>query len=473
MPKRPIVLVHGYSDKGTSFKRWCDLLTAQGYDATTIRLGNYVSLSNEITIKDIAEGFGRALRVSRLEDTEPFDAIVHSTGMLVVREWLAGTIGTMERPELARQRQRRLKHLIGLAPATFGSPMAHKGRSWLGAIFKGGKQAGPDFLEAGDRVLAGLELGSLYTWDLAHRDFLADRPVYGRGPSTPYPFIFVGLEDYGWLKRAVTEPGTDGTVRWSGVGFNSRKIKMDLTIEPTRRKRITIDRWKNVTAPLVFLPDMNHATILQEPSSALIAMVLDALTVTSSTEYAEWTERRREASEAALRKSRARRWQQFVVHATDERGDGITDYFLEVGTVVRKRFKRLDAFDMDVHAYRDDQSFRCFHVDLDRLPPEKLDGLVLRVIARSGTQLVGYHGFNSTADLVAAARNEDKWDALVEFDATIGRKEVQFFYPYTTTLIDLRLNREPMPLSGINRVFWFNEQGRDVTGVLRRSELDA
>ena len=94
MAKRPIVLVHGYSDKGQSFEKWCARLEGAGYDATTIHLGNYVSLSNEISIKDIAEGFDRALRDSALKDGQPFDVIVHSTGMLVVREWLAGTIGT-------------------------------------------------------------------------------------------------------------------------------------------------------------------------------------------------------------------------------------------------------------------------------------------------------------------------------------------------------------------------------------------
>src|SRR5512134_758675 len=188
MPKRPVVLVHGYRDQGPSFRRWSDVLTARGFDATTIHLGSYVSLSNEISIKDIAEGFDRALRESPLKDGQPFDAIVHSTGMLVVREWLAGTIGTIDRPELAAERQARLKHLIGLAPATFGSPIAHKGRSWLGAIFKGGRQPGPDFMEAGDQVLRGLELGSAYTWDLAHRDFLGEHAVYGRTSATPYPF---------------------------------------------------------------------------------------------------------------------------------------------------------------------------------------------------------------------------------------------------------------------------------------------
>jgi hypothetical protein len=461
MPKHPIVLVHGYSDKGQSFDRWCQRLEAAGYDATTIHLGNYVSLSNELTIKDIAEGFDRALSESpALRSGEPFDAIVHSTGMLVVREWLAGTIGTIDRPELAAERQSRLKRLIGLAPATFGSPMAHKGRSWLGAIFKGGKEFGPDFMEAGDLVLSGLELGSAYTWDLAHRDFLADPAVYGRSGSTPYPFIFMGLDDYGWLKRAVTETGTDGTVRWAGAGFNSRKIRVDLTVEPTRRKRIDIAPWRNVAVPQVFLRGLNHSSILQNPSDELIRMVRSALDVSTGPAYEGWASRYRATSSAALEAAKAARWQQFVVHAVDERGDGIRDYFLQLGTVTDGRFSIVRAFDMEVHAYKEDPSYRCFHVNLDKLGLDKGAPLAMRVIASSGTELVGYQGYNSSADLAERVRDRNKWDAVVEFDATIGSKEVEFFFPYTTTLVELRMNREPMPLEGINYVFWFGDRAR-------------
>jgi hypothetical protein len=455
MPKRPIVLVHGYSDKGPSFERWAQVLTARGFDATTIHLGSYVSLSNEITVKDIAEGFDRALRESPLGDEQPFDAIVHSTGMLVIREWLAGTIGTLDRPELARARQSRLKHLIGLAPATFGSPLAHKGRSWLGAMFKGGKQPGPDFMEAGDLVLSALELASSYTWNLAHRDFFADPPVYGRSAATPYPFVFVGLKDYGWLKRAVTEPGTDGTVRWAGVGFNTRKIRIDLTVEPTRRQRVTIEPWTNVLVPQIFVPDLNHGTILRDPSDVLIEMVAEALDVATGPQYEQWTQRYRPGSDAALRAARAKRWQQFVIHAVDERGDGISDYFVEVGTIVNRRFTRLGAFNADVHAFREDQSYRSFHVNLDKLKPTALESLAVRIIASSGTELVGYYGFNSRPDLVVSEHDEDKWDAFIQFDARVGSREVRFVYPYTTTLVEIRLNREPMPLNGVNRVFWF------------------
>ena len=153
-----------------------------GYRAEEIRICNYQSLTNEVTIKDIAEGFDRALRTqANLANDEPFDAIVHSTGMLVMRSWL-----TTYAP-----RRGRLKHLIGLAPATFGSPLAHKGRSLLGSVFKGNKQRGPDFLEAGDLVLDGLELGSRFTWELTHKDVLCTPPLYGKGNDSPWVFIFM------------------------------------------------------------------------------------------------------------------------------------------------------------------------------------------------------------------------------------------------------------------------------------------
>jgi hypothetical protein len=89
------------------------------------------------------------------------------------------------------------------------------------------------------------------------------------------------------------------------------------------------------------------------------------------------------------------------------------------------------------------------------LNAEKLTAIALRVIASSGTELVAYHGFHSSEGRTLPEREKNKWDAIVEFDASIGTKEVAFFYPYTTTLVELRMNREPMPLGGVNNVFWF------------------
>jgi pimeloyl-ACP methyl ester carboxylesterase len=132
---RPLVLVHGYSASGAAFDAVRDELRARGVAAVDINICTYVSLNNEITIKDLAEGLDRAFRLHPVlkNDQQEFDAIVHSTGMLVLRSCLTNyNLSTQNNPRL-----QRLKHLIGLAPATWGSPQAQKGRSWLGALVKG------------------------------------------------------------------------------------------------------------------------------------------------------------------------------------------------------------------------------------------------------------------------------------------------------------------------------------------------
>src|SRR4051794_39363004 len=197
MEREPVVLIHGYSDKGESFRPWTEALMRRGYAVEEVPVCTYRSLTNEVRIKDVAEAFDRALRtLPNLGNGEPFNAIVHSTGMLVLRNWMTTYAA----------RRERLKRLIALAPATFGSPLAHKGRGFLGAIFKGNRQLGPGFLEAGDLILDSLELGSRYAWDLTQIDLLGEQPFYGRGGDTPYIFVFCGTQSYGGIRQLAGEP---------------------------------------------------------------------------------------------------------------------------------------------------------------------------------------------------------------------------------------------------------------------------
>jgi pimeloyl-ACP methyl ester carboxylesterase len=450
MARNPIVLVHGYSDEGASFRVWARILAERGYDVAMIHAASYRSLTNEVSIKDIAEGFDRALRIrAGLSADEPFDAIVHSTGMLVMRAWLTAYEG----------RRERLKHLIGLAPATFGSPLAHKGRSWLGALFKGNKHLGPDFLEAGDRILDGLELASRFTWDLAHLDLLGDETFYGPSRRTPYVFIFCGNQGYGGIRQLLDEPGSDGTVRWASCPLNTRKIILDLTRDPAREaseKRISVAEWRNTDIPLIPIDGKNHGTILSEPGPELADLVDEALQVSSAASFTQWID------DATKRTQRARakidEWQQFVVRVVDERGDPVPDYNIQLfrrGTGTAPR-DSIHQFDVDVHTYKSDPSLRCFHVRLADLDYKKLPNLWIRVIASSGSQLVGYHGFGSEKSTESpAAAKEGKWDATLDLSSLADDTGIKFFYPFTTTLIELKLNREPLPLTGKNEVCWF------------------
>lgn len=377
--------------------------------------------------------------------------MVHSTGMLVVRAWLNSyTEG--------EHRRARLKHLVALAPATNGSPLAHKGRSWLGSIFKGNRETGPDFLEAGDEILYGLELASRFTWDLAHDDLLDDNARFREGPDTPFVFTFCGNRNYGFLQSLVTdEDGTDGTVRWAGCALNSRKILVDMTVSPDSKDEATIvpSEWANQHHPLVLIDGLNHGSIISKPNATLKRLVRDALLVETAEEFDAWNDRALKKTEAA--RGKVARWQQFVIRVIDERGDPVTDWIAQL-YAQRNARKPLEEFALDVHVYKRDPSFRCFHVDLDELQPEKLKQLHLRLIASSGTRLVAYHGAGSER-MTESGEPKDgdaKWDARISLTETLGDgNRFSLFYPFTTTFVEIRLNREPMPPVGRNDVFWF------------------
>lgn len=447
MPPLPVVLIHGYSDKGTSFQNWVNKLRKRGYD---IRTCSYKTLTNEVTIQDIAEGLDRALcEEIGLNSDEDFDVIVHSTGMLVIRSWLTAYA----------KRKSRLKHLICLAPASFGSPLAHKGRSWLGGIFKGNKEWGPDFLEAGNRILDGLELGSRFTWDLAEKDLLGEVPYYGPKKDTPYVFSFCGTEGYDGIRMLLNENGTDGTVRWAGCALNTRKIFLDLTKNiDEENNRILIPDWSNIDIPLIPIKGANHRLILVDPPDELVDMVHDALSVETEQSLNEWYNNA--ISHTQKVKDELTKWQQFVFRATDERGDPITDYYVQLeGRRKNGKTENLQEF-MDVHIYSSDPSLRNFHVNLSDLKPESLQSLSLNLIACTGTSLVSYNGFGASNFGETEANeyeNLGTWHATIDLTNLLRNSNIKFFYPFTTTLVELRLNREPLPLKGFNKVCWFEK----------------
>ncbi|MGH9572245.1 MAG: esterase/lipase family protein [Candidatus Acidiferrales bacterium] len=480
---RPIVLIHGYSAGGLDFEPLCKELTSAGVLPIDLNIGNYVSLNNEITIKDIAEGFDRALRNNpRLNQEQEFDAIVHSTGMLVIRSWLTN-YGAAVTHNL---RLKRLKHLIGLAPATWGSPQAHKGRTWIGALVKGNREPGPDFLNAGDEVLDGLELGSRFTWDLAHLDLLGSVPYYGQGPDTPYVCVFIGNSPYTGISSVANDPGTDGTVRWAGCGLNTRKISIDLTRTPIGEdgkpaSRISISPWAGrIDVPMIPVDGRNHATLISNPDKDMVRRIIDFLNVADAPGYEAWLDRARTGAEAAKAKMLVNPgkdatgiegefkaffghlfqageqpmegWQQFVVHARDERGDPVTDYLVDVLRNDGSKWVEFAEMYTDVHAYGADPSFRCFHI---RLPQGISHGgllLQIRITASTGTALMAYQGYGSDDDgkkMTATAQ-----PVVIEVN---GLGNASLFYPFTTTLVEIIVNREPSPLDRVSDIFKFLE----------------
>jgi len=485
-PNRTL-LIHGYSASGLEFEAWKDALAKSEIDVTTIEIGNYISLNNEITIKDLGEAFDRALRLTEWsagskDDSWTFDAIVHSTGMLIVRQWLTSDPFAPGDP---RSRVRRLKHLVGLAPATFGSPQGKKGRSWLGALVKGNRDLGPDFMNAGDMVLDGLELASRYTWDLAFRDMLGEKPMYDEGPGTPYVAVFIGNVGYSGISKVANSPGTDGTVRWAGCALNTRLVKLDFRREPHlmdaagKPARLRISDWVTgrLECPIIAVQGRNHGTILSAPEDGAVELVSDFLrNVKTADAYKTWLTNALaygKDSLAAMDKDSGSGgpggagWQQFVMHVKDDHGDGVADYNVQlfVGSDLKDSDDRdFPSVPLIVDSYSDDSSYRCFYVRLtDDMVNVGTDGhpkkVWLELIASSGTSYIEYEAYNGLPGDANAQPTKLKPERgeqnCVKLDLTKLGSEAKLFFPYTTTLIEIVLEREPTPLADVSSLFTF------------------
>jgi hypothetical protein len=276
--------------------------------------------------------------------------------------------------------------------------------------------------------------------------------------------VFCGTGTYSGLRKLVDKPGTDGTVRRAGCGLNIRAIELDMTekgmvarrraadaagaVDP-RPHRVVADKWLNVSIPVHLVDDptnadgLNHATILSNPPAELQDLVIAAFEVTAADRdtdagYRAWLEK---ADAEGRFKKLPEQYQQFIIHAVDERGDPITDYNLQLFRADGVE-AQITEFDAEVDVYSSDASYRCFHVNVADLLPQQgspTPGLIIRIIASSGTPYVGYigHGYEEQVE-------PGSWDASLHFDGA-ALDQIAFFRPYTTTLIRLYIERQVLP----------------------------
>jgi len=478
------LLIHGYSADGEDLIPWQNALHSAGVDTVSIEIGNYITLNNEVTIKDLGEAFDRALRLtewstSSLDDNWTFDAVVHSTGMLVIRQWLTSDPYDRDDP---RSRIRRLKHLVGLAPATFGSPQAKQGRSWLGALVKGNKHLGPDFLNAGNRVLDGLELASSYTWELTHNDLLCEKPLFDMSPNTPYVTVFIGNTAYEGVEALANSPGSDGTVRWAGCALNTRKVSLDLRRETKLKDgrgdatRCSISPWVSgrLPAPMIAVDCKNHGSIVKEPDPEVAARMKDFFSLTDQPSYQSWEKEALAFGAPSLEKMNAASldgafggagWQQLVVHVIDDHGDGVTDYNLQLfigESLAQSDDPTFAPVPLIVDTYSGDNSYRCFYIRISpemlalNAPGSKPQKMWLELIASSGSPMIEYEAYTGQTNDPQRLTIDHSGGKPVKLDITaLAQGDETLLYPYTTTFLEISVEREPLPLGTVSQLFNF------------------
>ncbi len=112
-------------------------------------------------------------------------------------------------------------------------------------------------------------------------------------------------------------------------------------------------------------------------------------------------------------KQETEKWQQFIVRVVDKRKNPVSDYYMEI---FGENGQTLEQFDFAPHTYSGDKSFRCFHVNLDKLDWANMKSLQVRLIASSGSKLIGYYGYGSqeTNPDTQKKTSDGEWDCVID-----------------------------------------------------------
>ena len=443
----PTLIIHGWSDNSKSFIPIARFLEDNGHDIRNIYLGDYISLHDEIKLEDLGTAMKQALEAhwgaSLPLKRHSFNVVIHSTGALVVREFLRQhCVDENGRPDPSLT---PIKNLLMLAPANFGSPIAKKGKSMLGRLFKG-KMRNFAF-ESGKRILDALELASPISFELALRDmFDSAFPVLSKENTAVT--IMVGSNCYeDRLKRLLHENGSDGTVRVSTTNLNATYLVLRIR----GQEAPVLERVSRNCQDFCFaVLDRNHGSVtkdLKSQQQEWRKIVLDSLSVEPSTyetlrTYCEQVTRATfEAGRRAGRIETRHRFHEYthvVFRVRDQHGEPIRDFYIEFyqdkgddKDLVMEQMHRDILEKVTVNSI--DSSCRSFLFDTTDLQQALDDNPGLKVDMR----------------IVAANLSDDiTFDKIPETDVNPGIRVFDanlksFFLPNCPILVDVVLYRRP------------------------------
>jgi len=432
MASKPVIILHGYSDTRASFRSLARFLAAARIPVKSIFLGDYITLDDSLTIEDLAKAFETALVAEKIPTkAHGFDLIVHSTGALVAREWLT-------RYYLDPGRDCPVGRFLMLAPANFGSPLAHTGRSMFGRLVKGWKTR----FEVGTQVLKALEQGSPYTWNLASRDLFGPRSFYREDDCLAA--VFMGATPYqSGMRQLVNRKGSDGTVYVSCADLNTTGLTVNLG---RKLDKPLVTPWKRSASviPFAVFPERDHSSITRpdKGDARLGEMILRFLRLDSAAGVRDFAGDCEGLTRETLpwgspSDEEFHSYQHVVSRVHDDLGLPVPDYFLEFfeQAITQADEKRVDELMITmhtqvlkyVHTYRDDNTYRSLLFDTTDL---------MRVLS-SGSRLMFSLAAASPGPLIeySAGAGNDVGELAV------GPQNKQFWRPNQTLLLDLVIER--------------------------------
>lgn len=424
-----LVFVHGWSVTHTdTYGGLPDVLADPRFnggldiDIVNVWLGRYISFNDALTVNDLVAGLERALRDTLAPqggDLPEFSCITHSTGGPVVREWIERYYGAAGLNRLP------LRHLVMLAPANHGSPLARLGKERVGrikAFFEG--------VEPGGGILRWLSLGSDDQWALTRKwhDYQCPQNNF-------YPFVLIGqtidTAFYDFLNSYLTEVGSDGVVRVACANLNDLSLRLTETPgEEVENRQFPDDPKAALLAleggiaaprepiPLGVIPKASHSgtdigiMASVTPKSAarkpVVAEIVNCLKVDSPAAYGNRRQelaRLTEDTQKADTKSSRSRYVNMVFRIVDNDGNRVEDFDLYL----------LSGPDFDpaalpkgffVDRQRNAESPNClvYYLNYDKMKDLPENAFGIRVVARPNRGFVYYKPVEFRTDGIVLAQ---------------------------------------------------------------------
>lgn len=431
MSQNPLVIMHGWSDAGASLVPLAQFLRSKlGRPAQLISLADYVSMDDAVTFRDLVHALDRAWdRHGLPRSPRSADVVVHSAGALIIRDWMSSHFPPDAVP---------IHHLVMLAPANFGSPLAHKGASFIGRVIKG--FTNDKMFHVGAALLGGLELASPYTWALATRDcFDVDR-YFGAGRVLAT--VLVGNTGFTGIAAAANSEGSDGVVRCSTANLNSAMLHADFTTP--HEPRYSMQRATGEAAFAV-LDGENHSSIALKQAGGFKSdrtadFIVRSLRV-SDAEFFDWCSELAAHTAGVMHSVRhdpmRHGYQNTVVYVHDQHGEPVHDYFLEFYLEHDDRDRFAELFHRrairSVHINRGVRAIRSVLIDcttLDDLLDTPGESLKVSLTAQPDLESNGNVGFRTFRDR--------DMDGITIPHAALA----DVFQPNRTLFVDITLRRE-------------------------------
>ena len=368
-----------------------------------IYLGEYISFNDEVTLEDIARAFQSAVKEKL--GNEKFACITHSTGAPVLRVWIDlyfkdSHISNTLSPT-------PLTHLIMLAPANHGSPLAILGKGKANRLkvwFQG--------VEAGTKILDWLQLGSSKQWDL-NNSYLG----YKYSEETFFPFVLSGekIDEkfYDFINSYLVEKGSDGVVRLCCANMNYKYIKLK---QSNGSNRLTIQNniKSSPTCAFEVIPNASHTGnrygIMQsikknKTVKPVVNSIIEALQVTNTTQYNNTIQSMTKRTEQSQKNTQ--KYIMLILNIKDNHGNNIDDYdMILLGSKEYKPEQLPKGFFIDKQK-NDASGNLVYYLNYNKLKNIKDNCFGIRIVARPDEGFCHYkeaefrsHGINIEEFLV-------------------------------------------------------------------------